>query len=222
MVADRAEVVDRYSTTCPLCASTEADATPGADARRYYHCRNCHLIFVDVRDRISESRQREHYRTHENGPHQASYVAFLRRVVDPMLEYLDATMIGVDYGCGPGPAISAILQQYSIGCTNYDPLFANVALTPPYDYIFATECFEHFEAPGKEIRRLHAMLRPEGHLGIMTEPWTELCQFQSWYYTRDPTHVAFYHARTFDYLCTELEFVRQLVSDSRVAILRKL
>jgi hypothetical protein len=216
------EIVDRCSAVCPLCQSIGADATAGADSRRYYRCRNCELIFVDVRDRISELEQRKHYLTHENGPHQAGYVAFLRRVIDPMLQHLDATMIGLDYGCGPGPAIAAILQPYSIGCTNYDPLFANDPLTPPYDYIFATECFEHFEAPGEEIRRLHGLLRPGGHLGIMTEPWTELNAFANWHYTRDPTHIAFYHARTFEYLCTELGFVRQLVSDVRVVILRRL
>ncbi len=221
-MSQRSGPVDRCPGACPLCLSADADATSGADSRRYYHCRNCELIFVDVRDRISAVDQREHYLTHENGPHQAGYVAFLRRVVDPMLEHLDATMQGLDYGCGPGPAIAAILQQYSIRCTNYDPLFANATLTPPYDYIFATECWEHFEDPRDETRRLHALLRPGGHLGIMTEPWTDLDAFRSWYYTRDPTHVAFYHARTFEYLCTELGFARRPVTDARVVILRKL
>ena len=179
-------------------------------------------MFVDPENYLSREQQRAHYLTHENGPQHPGYVAFLRRLVDPMLPHLAPGMHGVDFGCGPGPAIATILAQYGITCANYDPFFEDTALSPPYDYIFSSECFEHFEQPGQEIRRLHEMLKPGGHLAVMTECWQELDAFASWYYTRDPTHVVFFHARTFAYLCRTLGFTQVEVDDSRVTILRKL
>ena len=35
----------------------------------------------------------------------------------------------------------------------------------------------------------------------MTEQWTDLSRFGRWYYTRDETHVFFYHHETFKLDC---------------------
>jgi len=215
-------VEEEQERECPLCRSKGSLApVQGADARRYLHCARCALIFVDPRDYLSRQEQVAHYRTHENGIHQPGYVAFLRRIIDPMLEHLDSTMRGLDFGCGPGPTIAPILAQHGIQCANYDPFFANSVLEPPYDFIFATECCEHFTSPGDEFQRLHALLRPGGHLGIMTELWTDLPTFGRWYYTRDATHVSFFHANTIAYLCDRYSFEQLPTSDARTVILKK-
>jgi hypothetical protein len=212
----------RFERACPLCRSGKSLApTQGADARHYFHCAECFLVFVDPHEYLAPQEQVARYRTHRNGIQHPGYVAFLRRVVDPMIEYLDPTMRGLDFGCGPGPTISPMLEQYGICCANYDPFFAKSVLEPPYDFIFATECFEHFTSPGDEIQRLHTLLRTGGYLGIMTEQWTDLEAFRHWHYTRDTTHVSFFHSRTFDYVCATYGFERLPTNDRRVVILRK-
>jgi len=80
---------------------------------------------------------------------------------------------------------------------------------------------EHFHHPGIEIRRISSLLKPGGLLGIMTERWTTAEQFASWYYTRDPTHVCFYHARTLEFICHRYGFAGVWLDESRVAILRR-
>jgi hypothetical protein len=211
--------VDR---TCPLCGSRRSLVpVRGADARRYFLCDECRLIFVDAREHLSPQDQLARYRTHRNGIEHPGYVAFLRRIVDPMLEHLDGTMRGLDFGCGPGPTIAPILEQHGIFCANYDPLFADSALEPPYDFIFATECFEHFSSPGSEVRRLHALLRAGGCLGVMTEQWTDLPAFGRWCYTRDATHICFFHAKTFEYLCATFGFECVWTDGARALILKK-
>jgi SAM-dependent methyltransferase len=207
---------------CPLCSVVgQTTDVRGADRRRFYLCSNCSLIFADPEHRLSPAEEKAFYLTHENSIENPGYVEFLNRVVQPMLLHLDSGMRGLDYGCGPGPTLSLLLQRRGIACDDYDPLFADRPLQPPYDFAFSTECFEHFHKPEIEIRRISSLLKPGGLLGIMTERWTTLEVFASWYYTRDPTHVCFYHERTLDFLCRRFGFTPVWMDGSRVAILRR-
>lgn len=193
----------------------------GADARGYHLCGNCALIFADPAHRLAPAAEKAYYATHENGIDNAGYVRFLGRVLEPMLPHLDGGMRGLDYGCGPGPTLSLLVRQQGIACDDYDPFFADRPLKPPYDFMFSTECFEHFHHPAAEIARIHALLKPGGLLGIMTERWTTPEAFARWHYTRDPTHVSFFHADSFDFLCARFGFTPVWMDESRVAILRK-
>jgi len=207
---------------CPLCLVLgKTTYVRGADHRRYYLCGNCSLIFSDPEHDLSPTQEKAFYLNHENSIKNPGYVDFLHRVIQPMLSRLDCGMKGLDYGCGPGPTLSHLLQRHGIVCEIYDPLFADHPLRPPYDFIFATECFEHFHHPEIDIRRISSLLKPGGLLGLMTERWTTPEQFVSWYYTRDPTHVCFYHERTLDFVCHRYGFAPTWMDESRVAILRR-
>ena len=207
---------------CPLClVSGQTTDVRGADDRRYYLCGNCSLIFADPAHYLSPAEEKARYETHENSIKNPGYVRFLKRVVEPILPYLDRGMRGLDYGCGPGPTLSLLVRQQGIGCEDYDPLFADRPLQPPYDFVFSTECFEHFYRPAMDIERIHALLKPGGLLGIMTERWTTLEAFADWYYTRDPTHVSFYHANSLDFLCIRFGFTPMWMDEKRVAIFRR-
>lgn len=210
-------------SSCPLCSLTDVhERIRGADDRCYSLCRGCHLIWVDPEQHLAREDQDAHYRTHENSIENAGYVTFLRRVVDPLLPYLHPGMTGLDFGCGPGPTLSQIVQQAGVACDDYDPIFADRPLNPPYDVVFATECFEHFARPADEIDRICGLLKPGGYLGVMTELWTDIHRFRTWYYTRDPTHVSFFHQKTFEHLCDRWRFepLRADTDDRRVQLLQ--
>ena len=209
--------------SCPLCLQIQTyDEVKGADSRRYFHCQACDLIFVDPAQHLSLEAERHYYAsTHQNSIEHAGYVSFLNRILEPMLPYLHPGMQGLDYGCGPGPTLSQLLRRQGIACADYDPIFVPEPLDPPYDFIFATECFEHFYWPHQEIGRICALLKPGGLLGVMTEQWTSLAQFSRWYYTTDPTHTSYFHAHSFDYLCREFGLELLWQANQRLFILRR-
>jgi hypothetical protein len=142
--------------------------------------------------------ERAHYGTHENDPSDPGYRSFLSRLADPLAERLPPGAEGLDYGSGPGPTLSVMLEERGFAVRLYDPFFAPdaMALERSYHFITATEVVEHFFHPRQEFDRLHGMLRPGGWLGIMTEVFREERDFATWRYARDPTHVCFYAPET--------------------------
>lgn len=207
---------------CPLCAQAGPFARiRGGDARRWYRCGRCALVFVDRADLPGAAQEHDFYLTHENRPDDAGYRRFLARVVDPVLPLLPAGARTLDYGCGPAPTLSALLRAAGHRCDDYDPLFRPEPPAGPYDAIFCSECVEHFHRPGAEFDRLHALLAPGGLLAVMTEQWSDATDFTHWRYARDPTHVALFHARTFDWLAASLDLSVVARPEARVVILRR-
>jgi SAM-dependent methyltransferase len=208
---------------CRLCLSDdEPGRISGKDSREYILCYNCKLVSVPPEYFLNEQEEKEIYLEHQNGIHHEGYVNFLNRAIHPALDYLNSGMIGLDYGCGYAPTISKLLMKNRIRCEDYDPIFFKKQLTIKYDFIFSTEAFEHFYYPLKEIETLMDLLKPGGYLIIMSERWTEEVKFNSWYYTTDPTHVAFYHDETFYFICSRYALEKVYDDGSRVIILRKL
>jgi SAM-dependent methyltransferase len=207
---------------CPLCLTpTATQRVRGSDRRTYWLCSRCFLVSVDRGRHLSPAAERAHYGLHENSLQNAGYVRFLQRLVEPLLTHLESGMRGLDFGSGPGPTLSTLLERHGFTCEDYDPLFADRPLRAPYDFVVSTECFEHFHRPAMELARIRDLLRPGGWLGVMTERWSTLEAFANWHYTRDPTHVSFYHARTFDFVCERFGFEPVWMDERRVVILRR-
>lgn len=207
---------------CTLCGTENTFLVEsGSDKRMYYACADCDLIFVDSEFHVSRIEEIKRYIEHNNGMEHAGYVNFLNRVIQPVMPYLSEEMIGLDYGCGPTPTLSQLLKRDGITCYDYDPLFGFTHPHTQYDFIFATECFEHFFNPGRELERIDQLLRPGGYLAVMTEQWESLIRFKSWYYKRDKTHVSFFHRNTFTYLCKRFGYTILWHDRNRVIVLQK-
>jgi hypothetical protein len=191
------------------------------DTREYFKCDACSLIFTDPKFHPTLENERSRYLFHNNGIEQPGYVNFLGKVIRPCLEFLTTDMIGLDYGCGPAPTISKILAQHGIQCYDFDPIFKPEHPLTSYDFIFATECFEHFFYPANDFEKIDCLLKPGGLIGIMTEQWTSEQMFQSWTYKNDRTHVSFYNQKTFDYLCDEFNYEIKYFEENRVVVLQK-
>lgn len=201
--ADERDHPDGHEDTplhCPVC---EADATrpfQRIDTRNYWRCEACDATFLDPAQRPDHAAERAEYDLHQNDPRDSGYRAFLARLATPLLERLPPGAHGLDYGCGPGPALASMLREAGHAVALYDPLFFNdpEVLCGAYDFITCTEVAEHFHHPAEEFARLDQLLRPGGWLGIMTGFQTRDEAFAQWHYRRDPTHVVFYRASTFE------------------------
>ena len=89
-----------------------------------------------------------------------------------------------------------------------------------YDFVTCTETAEHFFDPGEEFETLNRLLRPGGWLGVMTRVFTDDIDFTSWWYVRDPTHVAFYAPETLEWIARRFHWRLERPSTS-VALFRK-
>lgn len=131
-------------------------------------------------------------------------------------------MKGLDFGCGPGPALAAVLSEAGHNMALYDPFFYpdRIAMEQTYDFIACTETVEHFFDPAGEFDRFDTMLRPGGWLAVMTCFQTEDDRFAEWHYRKDPTHVVFYRTETFSVLAEQRGWTFECPAKD-VALMRK-
>jgi len=196
--SSQSTLVPEARPACLLCHSGQVSSFCICDDKSYWRCGRCHLTFVDVAERLTTQSEHTHYLSHENKIDDQGYRRFLSRLAVPLLERLHIGASGLDYGCGPGPALAHMLRESGHQCAVYDPFFAHdpAVLTKTYDFITCTEVAEHFHDPAAEFDRLDRLLRPGGSLGLMTCFQTDDAKFAKWHYRKDPTHVVFYKRET--------------------------
>jgi hypothetical protein len=186
---------------CPLCIG-EVNPYIGDRRRAYFHCPRCELVSVAPGSHLDQASEKVYYDLHENDPADPGYRRFLGRLAGPLLGRLTVGMSGLDYGCGPGPTLSIMMEEAGMLMEDYDPFYKpdRGALGRSFDFVTCTEVVEHFRRPAEDWLRLMALLRPGGWLGIMTKMVINKERFAVWHYKDDPTHVSFYSPKTFDWL----------------------
>lgn len=189
---------------CPLCASASVHPFRTVRGREYRECDRCGLIHLTPDHRLTTAAEREEYAAHHNSPDDPRYRAFLSRLAVPLVGRLRDGAEGLDFGSGPGPTLSVMLEEQGFPTAVYDPFFAPdpAVLGRRFDFITCTETAEHFFAPGVEFDRLNDLLQPGGWLGVMTESYTGDPPFEQWRYAREPTHVSFYRPDTMRWLAS--------------------
>lgn len=187
---------------CPLCQNTKVLRFFEGEDRIYHQCRRCGLVYVPKSYHLSPSRERARYEEHQNFPGDPAYRGFLSRLVTPLLGELRPGWRGLDFGCGPGPTLSVMMKEQGYAMDLYDPFFAPglERLRGPYQFIVATETAEHLRNPRGTFTLLDHFLEKGGLLALMTQFFEEEMDFSRWYYRRDPTHIAFYGKRTFNWM----------------------
>lgn len=170
--------------------------------RDYWRCDRCMATFLSPEQQPNLAQERAEYDLHENSAHDPGYRAFLARLARPMLAQLESSSEGLDFGCGPGPAMHHLFEEAGHSMTLWDPIYrpdSNV-LARRYDFVTASEVVEHFHRPAEGFGLINDLLRPGGWLGLMTRLQTDDSRFAGWHYRRDPTHVVFYRAETLAWL----------------------
>lgn len=187
---------------CPVCEQGRTGPFRTLGQQVYLRCEVCEATIMAPESRLPEDEERRVYELHDNHPDDPGYRRFLSKVMDPLLPKLPAGARGLDYGCGPGPALAAMFAGAGFEMSLYDPYFYPdpATLEHRYDFITCTEVVEHLHRPADVFRQLHSLLEPGGWLGIMTCFQTDDSRFDHWHYRRDPTHVVFYRQSTFEWL----------------------
>jgi len=156
---------------------------------------------------VGHIEEKARYDRHNNEQNDPGYRKFLSRLLHPLRQLIPPPAEGLDFGCGPGPALAAMCREEGYHMTLFDPLYApNHAIwATTYDFVTCTEVVEHLRQPGITLPRVWSLLRPGGCLGIMTKLVQSPMPFASWHYIRDETHIAFYSQATFLWLAQRLE-----------------
>ena len=191
---------------CPVCEQHGPRLLARLDERDYLRCRRCAATYLPPEQRPNREAERREYRLHRNAVDDPGYRAFLARLTVPLLERLDPDAEGLDYGCGPGPALAAMLHEAGHPMALWDPLFApdRSVLQRRYDFITCTEVIEHLHHPRQVFEQLQCLLHPGGLLGLTTCFQTDDARFAGWHYRRDPTHVLFWRRETLEFLAGQL------------------
>ena len=207
---------------CPLCQNDNFQPEVKGPQNRWFHfCENCKLVFEPKDNRPARSEERERYLKHDNSIHHKGYVNYLNRAVKPALPLLKTGFRGLDFGCGPMPTLNRLLEKQGYTCEFYDPIFFPEYPLGTFDFIFATECFEHFFRPANELQKLSDLLNSGGILVVMTKMWNDTRKFEKWRYAHDSTHVVFYHEDTFRFIARNYGFKLLEIKNENVIILQK-
>lgn len=201
--------------TCRVCG---CDATNvlliDRDNKAYHRCAACQATFLDPARFLTPDAEYAHYLTHENSVDDAGYRAYLSKLAEPLLARLGPASSGLDYGCGPAPALACMMREAGHVVSVFDPFFEadKSPLARSYDFVTCTETVEHFHQPAVEFKRLSGLLKPGGVLAVMTIFQTDDSRFANWRYRHDPTHVVFYREHTFAVLAQILEMQCEIIA----------
>lgn len=180
---------------CPLCL-----AKSFLEESFFYRCERCDLSFKAPDKRPSYESEKQRYLSHNNDTEDEVYLGYL----DKLLSFVDLDSIKsvLDYGCGPTKGLKALMakKDLQICVDSYDPIFfPDGVKKTSYDLIYASECFEHFYNPKKEIEKIISCLSVGGGLAVSTN-LSDGADLKTWWYAKDPTHVVFYSKKTIEFL----------------------
>ncbi|MBC8494313.1 MAG: class I SAM-dependent methyltransferase [Candidatus Thioglobus sp.] len=204
--------------SCPLCGSNKTQSYYSNENSSYLQCSNCELVFLAKRFHLNDTDEKSRYDLHQNTEDNTGYQQFLSTVFDPVLKHIQPQAKGLDFGCGPGPTLSKMFENQGYKVDLFDKYYANdqQVFSQKYDFITATEVWEHLSNPGVEIERLFSMLNANGVLAVMTQQLTNEVDFSTWYYKNDPTHICFFSKKTFEFLAEKYQAKFGVVSDNSV------
>ncbi len=208
---------------CPLCHNLDTLHYHSDKRRDYLQCSQCHLVFVDPQQRLDAEAEKAHYDLHENDPSDQGYRRFLSRIADPILQRVEPQSNGLDFGCGPGPTLSLMLEEQGHNMKLYDIYYHpnRSVLECQYDFVTATEVIEHLYHPDEVWQQWLNLVKPGGWIGLMTKMVIDKEAFATWHYKNDVTHVVFFSRQTFEYLAERDKLQLEFVGND-VILLRKL
>lgn len=189
--------------------------------RDYYRCPNCDSIQLDHTMLLDHDSEKYRYELHNNDIDDPGYQKFVKPITSYILDNFNSNDKGLDFGAGPGPVISKILNDHGYDISQYDPYFFpnDYLLKKKYLYVISCEVIEHFNEPKTSFDLLHNVLPKGGSWVFMTDLYKDKIDFSHWYYKNDETHVIFYTQKTLQYLKKYYGF-SDLIINNRLVIFK--
>ncbi|MCL1093904.1 class I SAM-dependent methyltransferase [Shewanella kaireitica] len=209
---------------CPLCGCTHSELFDRDKARYYRRCQTCQLVFVPPKFHLSVADEKAIYNFHQNSAADKGYRQFLSRALVPLFSRLASQAQGLDFGCGPGPAISVIAAESGIQISNYDPYYYNdmALLQQQYDFVTTTEVIEHVADALMLLQKLDNLLKPGATLVVMTKRVIDKAAFTQWHYKRDLTHICFYSIETFKWIADNYNWTLEIIDTDVVFFTKRI
>jgi hypothetical protein len=204
--------------TCPLCSS-DSKFYLEDKKRSYRQCSTCDLVFVPEKYILTADEEKAEYDLHENDPEDPGYRKFLSRIFDPVQERSKPAARGLDFGCGPGPALSQMFSEAGYEMAKYDLYYFpdDSVLNSTYDFVTCTEVIEHIRESEAAFELLFK-LTPDGVLGLMTKLVKDKEAFAGWHYKNDPTHIRFYSRKTFEYVAEKFKLKVEFIGSDVIIL----
>lgn len=206
---------------CLVCDSQNTELIfTKVGVNRYWLCKNCGCYFLEKEFHPAAAQEFNHYEKHNNDPNDEGYRRYVKPVYDAVRESMNPGLEGLDYGAGPGPVLSVMLEEQGFRMTQWDPYYAKSekAVSRTYDFLICSEVAEHFHEPAKSWAHMKSLLRPGGKLFVMTCLAPDVEMFPGWHYHRDPTHVCFYTEKTMKHLKKVFKFQNVKVNPPRLSV----
>jgi len=212
---------------CPLCGMTdELTAFKDSWMQLFHYCPGCDTVWKDPSLFLNPENEKARYEQHNNTMENTGYVVyltdFMEKAVLPFVSPGGGPLL--DFGCGPGPVLSCLLERSGFRTHQYDPFYADDAdwLKHTYQGVFAVEVMEHVSSPLGVLSQIHSRLMKGGFLMIRTELKPASAEkFRKWWYKDDPTHVMFYSLKSWQCLCRRTGFSVRKTLDGNKIILQK-
>lgn len=172
----------------------------------YHRCSHCGFIYEDPLFHIDAQAEKEEYNRHNNSIEDEGYVNMFKRFQKAFEPYIEGKRL-LEFGSGPEPVFSEVLRRDGYDVTSFDPYYLpDISyLDKVYDVITSTEVFEHLSDPMGVLAELKGLLAPGGVMAIMTQFAKSDEHFKTWWYRRDPTHIAFYTPKAFEIMSKKMD-----------------
>lgn len=181
---------------CPLCAQEMKLLNfPIRGRDRWYHrCRSCGFIYLAPAHHLSAEAEKERYLQHQNS-NDNGYRDYLGTFIEAaVIPHLKPGAEILDFGSGPVPALTSLLNSQGFSCHTFDPYFSPAPAwqSRSYDAVILHEVAEHLADPAAVFTAAGACIRNGGFFMIRTRFLESCADFASWWYRMDATHISFY------------------------------
>jgi hypothetical protein len=212
--------------SCKIC---KASASPIKDIKKelvYYRCSACGFVSLDDRYKVTSIEEKNKYDQHNNSLENEGYVQMFESFLDlSVLAYSENIQTVLEFGSGPQPVLAKLLERRGFLVDIYDLYYSpkRVYEDKSYDLITSTEVFEHLQKPLEILELLVKHTKTNGYIALMTKfPPKDDNEFLAWWYRRDPTHISFFTAKSFEVMAQKVGLKVLKTINKNIVVFQKL